>query len=239
MTKMRLDKFLAKCGQGTRSEVKKLIWAGQVTVKGEVIKDPSYIIDADTAQVVVQGQCLRYQEHYYFMLNKPPGVISATRDRLHPTVLGLLPPKYQHLDLFPVGRLDKDTQGLMLLSDDGILAHRLLAPKRRVPKTYRANVQGEVNEQDIERFAQGIELKDFTTLPAQLQVLSAGEKSQIEVTIYEGKFHQVKRMFHALGKEVLLLQRIAFAGLVLDPELPLGQVRELTSAELELLGEWR
>lgn len=236
---MRLDKFLAKCGQGTRSEAKKLIWSGQVTVDGEVIKDPTFNIDAQATQVAVQGHRLRYQEHYYLMLNKPPGVISATRDRLHPTVLGLLPLEYQHLDLFPVGRLDKDTEGLMLLSDDGVLAHRLLAPKRQVPKTYRARVRGEVNEQDIERFTQGIELKDFTTLPAQLRVLAAGEESHIEVTIYEGKFHQVKRMFHAVGKEVLYLQRVAFGGLVLDPSLPLGRVRELTAAELDLLGEWR
>lgn len=239
MVKMRLDKYLAKCGQGTRTEVKKLIRAGQVKVDGLVCKDPGFILDAKTARVFLGEQHLRYQEYHYLMLNKPAGVISATRDRLHPTVLDLLPPEYLHLDLFPVGRLDKDTEGLLLLSDDGILAHRLLAPKRHVPKRYRARVRGWVDEGDVQRFAAGLDLGDFTTLPAQLDILTAGDESLVEVTIYEGKYHQVKRMFLAVGKEVLHLQRVAMGGLALDPNLPPGQVRELTPAELDLLEEWR
>jgi 16S rRNA pseudouridine516 synthase len=239
MVKMRLDKYLAKCGQGTRTEVKKLIRAGQVKVDGLVCKDPGFILDAETARVFLGEQHLRYQEYHYLMLNKPAGVISATRDRLHPTVLDLLPPEYLHLDLFPVGRLDKDTEGLLLLSDDGILAHRLLAPKRHVPKRYRARVRGCVDEGDVQRFAAGLDLGDFTTLPAQLDILTAGDESLVEVTIYEGKYHQVKRMFLAVGKEVLHLQRVAMGGLALDPNLPPGQVRELTPAELDLLEEWR
>lgn len=239
MVKMRLDKYLAKCGQGTRTEVKKLIRAGLVTVDGAACRDPGFTLDAETAQVFVGQQLLRYREYHYLMLNKPAGVISATSDRRHSTVLDLLPQEYQHLDLFPVGRLDKDTEGLLLLSDDGILAHRLLAPKRHVPKRYRAKVQGWVDEGDVQRFAAGLDLGDFTTLPAQLDILTAGEESLVEVTIYEGKYHQVKRMFQAVGKEVLHLQRIAMGDLVLDPNLRPGQVRELTPAELDLLMKWR
>jgi len=239
MTRMRLDKYLAKCGQGTRSEVKKYIRAGKVAVQGTVVKDAGLIIDADTAQVTVAGKPMAYRDNYYLMLNKPAGVISATQDRLHPTVLGLLPQEYGHLDLFPVGRLDKDTQGLMLLTDDGALAHRLLSPKKHVPKTYRARILGHVDAADIERFAAGIELEDFTTMPARLEVLEAGAESLIEVTIFEGKFHQVKRMFLAVGKEVLYLQRIAMGGLHLAPDLKPGEVRELTPEELNLLQEWR
>lgn len=236
---MRLDKYLAKCGQGSRSETKKLVWAGKVTVDGAILKDPSLSISTVTAQVSVDGRALHYQEYHYLMLNKPVGVISATRDRLHTTVVEMLPPQYLHLGLFPVGRLDKDTQGLLLLTDDGNLAHRLLAPKRQVPKTYRARIRGNVDETDIQRFAQGLDLVDFTTMPAQLVILEAGEESQVEVTIYEGKFHQVKRMFHAVGKEVLCLQRTTMASLNLDPNLAPGQARELTAEELNLLREWR
>lgn len=239
MTRMRLDRFLAKCGEGSRTEVKKLIRAGQVTVDGFVCKDPGFSLDASTALVYVQDRRLHYREHHYLMLNKPAGVVSAARDRLNPTVLDLLPPEYKRLNLFPVGRLDKGTEGLLLLTNDGLLAHRLLDTKRRVPKRYRARVRGEVGEYDRQLFARGIELKDFTALPARLEILEAGAESEVEITVYEGKFHQVKRMFRAVGKEVLYLKRVAMGGLVLDPGLAPGEFRELSREELNLLRKWR
>ncbi len=236
---MRLDKFLAKTGLGSRTEVRKLIRSGQVTVDGVVIKDGSFTLNPQAAKVTASGTELEYREYHYLMLNKPLGVISATEDKLHATVLELLPPTYQHLKLFPVGRLDKDTQGLLLLTDDGQLTHNLLAPKKHVPKTYLALVQGLVDKADQEAFAKGIPLSDFVTLPARLEILEAGPQSQVEVTIYEGKFHQVKRMFHAVGKEVLALTRIRFGPLSLDAKLAPGDSRELTPEELTLLQEWR
>lgn len=236
---MRLDKFLAKTGLGSRTEVRKLIRSGQVTVDGVVIKDGSFTLNPQAAKVTASGTELEYREYHYLMLNKPLGVISATEDKLHATVLELLPPTFQHLKLFPVGRLDKDTQGLLLLTDDGQLTHNLLAPKKHVPKTYLALVQGLVDKADQEAFAKGIPLSDFVTLPARLEILEAGPQSQVEVTIYEGKFHQVKRMFHAVGKEVLALTRIRFGPLSLDAKLAPGDSRELTPEELTLLQEWR
>lgn len=234
---MRLDKFLAKTGLGSRAQVRKLIRSGQVTVDGAIVKDASFTLNARTAKVTASGAELGYREHHYLMLNKPPGVISATEDRLHSTVLELLPPAYQHLKLFPVGRLDKDTQGLLLLTDDGSLAHNLLSPKKAVPKTYLALVRGAVDKEDQAAFAKGITLSDFTTLPAQLEILEAGPHSRVKVTICEGKFHQVKRMFHALGKEVLALTRIGFGPLSLDANLAPGEMRELTAQELRSLQE--
>jgi len=236
---MRLDKYLAKCGQGSRSQAKKVIRAGKVTVDEEEITDASHNLNPHAAQVAVEGMPLLYREKVYLMLNKPQGVVSATRDQLHPTVVDLMPPQFQHRELFPVGRLDKDTQGLLLITDDGQLSHRLLSPKRHVPKTYLAKVKGQVDDNDVRAFERGIELEDFTTQPAQLEILEAGEESLIRVTIYEGKFHQVKRMFLAVGKEVLDLKRMAMGGLDLDPQLEPGQVRELTAAELDTLQEWR
>lgn len=236
---MRLDKFLAKCGLGSRTQVKNLIRSGQVQVDGLPAADCSLSLNPHTAQVTVAGKTVEYSEFHYLMLNKPAGTVSATRDNLHDTVLDLLPGQYRHLKLFPVGRLDRDTQGLLLLTNDGQLAHRLLAPKKQVPKTYHALIQGQVSDADKEAFAKGIALSDFTTLPAKLSVISADDQSQVEVTICEGKFHQIKRMFHALGKDVLTLKRIAMGPLTLDASLAPGEVRELTEEELALLREWR
>jgi 16S rRNA pseudouridine516 synthase len=239
VTRMRLDKFLANTGLGSRAQVRKLIRSGQVTVDGATVKDPSFAFNPHRAIVIAACAELEYREHHYLMLNKPPGVISATEDRLHTTVLDLLPPAYRHLKLFPVGRLDRDTQGLLLLTDDGAMAHNLLSPKKRVPKTYLALVQGWVGKKEQEAFARGIALRDFTTLPARLEILEAGPQSRVKITICEGKFHQVKRMFHALGKEVLALTRIGFGPLALDENLPPGAMRELTARELSSLLEWR
>lgn len=239
MKKMRLDKFLAKCGHGTRTEVKRIVRAGRVTVDGIEAKDAGMPLAPAAVRVEVDGSPLKYREHHYLMLNKPAGVISATRDRLHKTVLELLPPEFSHVDLFPVGRLDRDTQGLLILTDDGILAHRLLSPKKHVPKTYLARVSGTVDQGDVQAFAQGIDLEDFTTLPARLEILQAEMESLVRVIIFEGKFHQVKRMFKALGKEVLELTRVAMGDLELDPHLLPGKIRELSPQELSLLQKWR
>jgi 16S rRNA pseudouridine516 synthase len=238
MKKMRLDKILANSGFGSRKEVKALVRSGGAYVSGKVIKDPAFLVDLDTEKLTVNGEILEYKEFHYLMMNKPAGVISATWDRDTETVLDLLPEPFDKMDLFPAGRLDKDTEGLLLLTDDGQLSHRLLSPKKHVPKTYYAEVSGLVGPEDIQTFQQGILLdEDFKTLPAELNVLEAGELSKIKVTIYEGKFHQVKRMFEAVGKRVLYLKRLSMGSLQLDESLAPGEFRELTAAELEGLAD--
>lgn len=241
MKKMRLDKILANSGFGSRKEVKALIRSGSAAISGKVAKDPGILVDLDTEILTVNGETLEYKEYHYLMMNKPAGVISATWDRDSKTVLDLLTEPYDKMELFPAGRLDKDTEGLLLLTDDGQLAHRLLSPKKHVPKTYYAEVDGLVGPEDIQIFQQGIQLEeDFKTLPAELKVLAAGEPSttvpsKILVTIYEGKFHQVKRMFEAVDKRVLYLKRLSMGSLRLDDSLAPGEFRELTTEELEAL----
>lgn len=239
MKKMRLDKFLSNSGLGSRKEVKAIIKAGRVTVNDSIISNSGHIIGADS-QVMVDGEAIVYKEFYYLMLNKPAEVISATRDNLHETVVDLLPLQYHHLDLFPVGRLDIDTEGLLLLTNDGQLAHSLLSPRRRVPKTYYAEIEGQVTPEDIEAFKKGIAIDhDFTTLPAKLAILESSHISKIEVTIFEGKYHQVKRMFQAVGKNVIYLKRISMGTLELDKNLAPGQVRELSEDEIDLLKRYQ
>ena len=233
---MRLDKFLADCGMGTRSELKKQIRKGLVQVKGMENLRPETQIDPNTAKVLVCGTPVIYREFIYLMLNKPQGYLSATRDGKLPTVLDLVPEEYQHFEPFPVGRLDIDTEGLCLLTNDGQLAHRLLSPTHHIPKTYFAKISGEVTQEDILAFQKGVILDDgYQTMPAELSILKSGAESQIEVTICEGKSHQVKRMFQAVGKEVVYLKRIRMNRLPLDPALALGEIRELTEDECELL----
>lgn len=236
MKKLRLDKVLADCGFGSRKEVKALVKAGAVALDGDAVWEPGLWVSPEQQQISVCGEPLYYQEFYYIMMNKPPGVISATKDPNMETVLDLLPPSLKNRSLFPVGRLDKDTEGLLLISNDGPLAHRLLSPKRHVPKTYWAQIKGEVTQADAALFKQGIPLDpDFTTLPARLKILSAGSTSYIEVTLYEGKYHQVKRMFEAAGKRVEALKRLSMGPLMLDPALAPGTYRMLTEAELHAL----
>ena len=235
MKNMRLDRFLSNSGIGSRKEVKAIIKAQRVLVDDKIVKDPGFIIDPSKTKVMVDNQPVVYKKFYYLMLNKPAGVISATRDNLHQTVVDLLPPQYQHLSLFPVGRLDKDTEGLLILTNDGKLAHRILSPKKRVPKTYYTVIEGKVTFEDIQAFQRGIKLdEDFTTLPAQLTILKSCDRSQVHVTIFEGKYHQVKRMFEAVDKKVVYLKRISMGNLCLDQNLMPGQVRELTQEELNL-----
>ena len=236
--KLRLDKYLADMGIGTRTEVKKAITKGQVRVNEETVKRPEIKIDTEKDHVFYQGQRVAYAEYEYYMLNKPAGVVSATEDKNDSTVLDLIDEK-QRKDLFPVGRLDKDTEGLLLITNDGELAHQLLSPKKHVDKVYFARIDGKVTEEDVRRFAEGLEIgEEKPTLPAHLEILKSEEISEIRLTIREGKFHQVKRMFHVVGKEVIYLKRLQMGSLVLDPRLALGEYRELSGQELKPLRDW-
>ncbi|WP_409302265.1 pseudouridine synthase [Peribacillus sp. SCS-155] len=233
---MRIDKMLSNIGYGSRTEVKKLLKSGAVAVNEKVVKDPKEHVDTKADRVTVQGEDVEYREFIYLMMNKPPGVLSATEDHYQETVIDILEPEDAVFQPFPVGRLDKDTEGLLLLTNDGQLSHQLLSPKKHVPKTYFAAIEGEVTEDDIEAFKAGVTLDDgYVTKPGELAILKQGLTSDIELTITEGKFHQVKRMFEAVGKRVIYLKRISMGSLVLDEELGLGQYRELTDEELRLL----
>lgn len=230
---MRLDKLLSNMGYGSRKEVKQLLKQKAVTVDGTPVKDASMHVDPDKQDVSVYDERVIYTEFVYLMMNKPPGVISATEDAKEATVIDLLEPIHQHFEPFPVGRLDKDTEGLLLLTNDGTLAHNLLSPKKHVPKVYYAQIDGIVTEADREAFARGVALDDgYITKPGKLVILKSAEQSEIELTIQEGKFHQVKRMFEAVGKRVTYLKRLSMGSLQLDESLDLGEYRELTPEEL-------
>lgn len=240
--KLRLDKYLADMGVGTRSEVKTDIRRGNISVNGKVTKSPELKIDTEKDQVFFKGNAVGYAQYAYYMLNKPAGVVSATEDHRDKTVLDLITDK-QRKDLFPVGRLDKDTEGLLLITNDGELSHRLLSPKKHVPKVYYARIEGIVTEDDIRMFKNGVRIDDgiddpFTALPAKLKIKSVDLKknqSEIEVEIVEGKYHQVKRMFEAVHKKVVYLKRLSMGSLVLDESLKIGEYRLLTEAELDAL----
>lgn len=233
---MRLDKLLANMGYGSRKEVKQLLKQKAVTVDGAYVKDAALHVDPEKQDVSVFGERVVYTEFVYFMMNKPPGVISATEDVRDETVIDLLEPLHQHFQPFPVGRLDKDTEGLLLLTNDGQLAHNLLSPKKHVPKVYYAKIEGLVTEEDCKKFAQGVELDDgYVTKPGELIILKSDLQSEIELTIQEGKFHQVKRMFESVGKRVTYLKRLSMGSLKLDDNLALGEYRELTTKELTAL----
>ena len=237
---MRLDKFLVACAIGSRTEVKNFLKTGRVTVNGKKEKSAKLQINEESDEICFDGQKLEYEEFVYYMMNKPQGVISATEDPKHKTVLDLLDDYARAKEVFPVGRLDIDTHGLLLLTNDGKLAHALLSPKRHVDKTYLAQVKGRRTDADVETFAQGIPLKDFTCQPAKLELLSIDREkaeSLVRVTIAEGKFHQVKRMVAYCGKEVVDLQRLTMGTLTLDEELKRGEWRRLTKEELEGLLE--
>jgi 16S rRNA pseudouridine516 synthase len=240
-TTQRLDKILAHMGYGTRSELRRLTKAGVIFVNGQKVKDSGIQVDPNKDQITVDGDTVHYREFVYLMMNKPQGVVSATEDNRDRTVVDLLDPIYKPFEVFPVGRLDKDTEGLLLLTNDGKLAHNLLSPRKHVPKTYLARVEWEVGESVSEAFKQGVTLDDgYVTLPAKLVVMEAGnafecKQSVIELTIMEGKFHQVKRMLQAVGQQVVFLKRISMGPLQLDPALALGAVRELTETELSSL----
>ena len=235
---MRLDKFFSEMGVGTRSEVKAYLKKGQVTLNGEIVKKPEVKIDENNDKVCYLGQVLSYEAVQYFLLNKPAGCVTATRDHLSDTVMSFLPENRRD-DLFPVGRLDKDTEGLLLITNDGQLAHELLSPRKHVDKTYFAVIDGEVREEHKQLFQDGLNIGDEDlTLPAKLNILKSGETSEIELTIHEGRFHQVKRMFEAIGTKVTYLKRISMGPLTLGNLQP-GEVRVLTDEELDALRKER
>lgn len=237
---MRIDKMLANLGFGSRKEVKKLLKDGAVTVNDKAVKDPKQHVDPEKDVVMLNGSVIEYKEFVYLMMNKPPGVLSATEDTRDETVIDLLELEDQVYEPFPVGRLDKDTEGLLLITNDGQLAHRLLSPKKHVPKTYFAVIEGEVTEEDVEAFRKGVTLDDgYHTKPGELKILKSELMSDIELTITEGKFHQVKRMFQAVGKRVVYLQRLTMGPLKLDDTLELGEYRELTDEEITMLMDYQ
>lgn len=245
---MRLDRYLVEMNKGSRSEVKKMIKSGRVSVDGEICREAERKIQPSASEVSLDGKQVGYAAFEYFMLNKPAGVVSATEDGRHKTVVSLIEDAKRR-DLFPVGRLDIDTEGLLLITNDGKLAHRLLSPKKHVDKTYFARVEGRLPEDAAEQFADGITLEDGTrTLPARLVIQKAAETaeengktesglSEIELTIHEGKFHQVKRMFEAVGCRVVYLKRLSMGSLRLDGSLAPGACRRLTAEEISKLQE--
>ncbi|HIW33919.1 MAG TPA: rRNA pseudouridine synthase [Candidatus Paenibacillus intestinavium] len=245
LEKLRIDKLLSHAGYGTRSEIKKAVKAGRVFIDGVKVKDSGIIVQPNTQIIKFDEEQVQYRSTIYLMLNKPQGVISATEDGRERTVIDLLLPVDKLLSPFPVGRLDKDTTGLLLLTNDGQLAHELLSPKKHVNKTYEALVLGEVTEADKISFEQGVTFDDgYVTKPAQLTIFESsqtdeGQCTRIQLTITEGKFHQVKRMFLAVGKQVLTLKRLSMGPLQLDENLALGQYRELTDNEVDLLRQHR
>ncbi|WP_338593647.1 pseudouridine synthase [Paenibacillus sp. Y5S-9] len=238
---LRLDKILSHMGVGTRSELKKMVKQGRIHVDGKAVKDSGVQVNPEVNVIEADGERIVYREMIYLMLHKPPGVVSATEDNRDKTVLDLLRKEDRVFNPFPVGRLDKDTEGLLILTNDGPLAHDLLSPRKHVPKTYEARVLGNVDEVDVQRFKAGIQLDDgYETLPAELTILGQekteeGMISSISLIIHEGKFHQVKRMFQAVGKRVIYLKRVAMGELELASDLAIGSYRELTADELSLL----
>lgn len=230
---LRLDKLLADTGRWSRKEARDLLRQGRITCNGVVARRPDCKMDPEREEIRVDGELLHWSAHCYLMLNKPAGCLSATEDRSAPTVLDLVPPELRRPGLAPVGRLDKDTTGLLLLTDDGQLAHALLSPRRHVDKVYLARVDGTASEADCQAFQAGIILGDGTKcLPAQLELLEPG---LCRVTVREGKFHQVKRMLASRGLTVQALKRQAMGPLTLDERLAPGEVRPLTEEELETL----
>ena len=240
---MRLDKLLAHYGYGSRKDVKTLLKQKTVFVNGEQVKEAKYHVNPEVDVVEVNGDIIRYKEFIYYVLHKPSGYISATVDDREETVIDLLPIREQQIyEPFPVGRLDKDTEGLLLITNDGKLAHALTSPRREVPKKYYAHIDGRVSESDVKAISDGVTLDDgYKTKPAQLEILTSGAISEIELTITEGKFHQVKRMFEAVDKKVIYLKRIQMGDIILDDSLPLGAIRDLTEKELkyceQIIGE--
>ena len=229
---LRLDRWLVTLGVGSRSEVQKLVRKGGVKVNGMPVKDPGMQVDEKSAALTVNGAPLDGRLTRHVMLHKPAGLLTAARDKKQPTVMDLLPDVYGAIGCMPVGRLDKDTTGLLFLTTDGELNHRLLSPGRHVDKTYLAEVDGTLDDSHVAAFAEGLHLSDFDAQPAKLEIVAPNVG---RVTVHEGKFHQIKRMFSAVGCEVVKLHRETFGSLALDPSLPEGEWRELTEDELNAL----
>ena len=236
MKKERLDKLLSNMGAGSRTQVKEMIKAGLVTVNGTAARSPEIKLEPGVDIVTLKGKEIRYREHIYLMLNKPQGMISSTDDPRESVVIELLDEYWKGFRPFPVGRLDKDTEGLLLITNDGQLAHQLLSPKKGVGKTYYAEIDGVVLSEHIDSFKKGVKLEDgYHTLPASLEVLKSDLLSKVRVTIQEGKYHQVKRMFAAHGLRVVYLKRESMGSIVLDEALKPGEYRELKDNEIAVL----
>lgn len=234
MKEIRLDKCLADMGKGTRTEVKKYIKHGLVSVDGVIATRPEQKVDPEKSSIAFRGKPLNYVEYEYYMFHKPTGCVSAREDNVSPTVMSYI--KSARDDLSPVGRLDKDTEGLLLITNDGKLAHALLSPSRHVTKRYEAVIEGRVSEQDVQKFAEGLHIGDEKpTKPAKLYILEAGTQSRIRLDITEGRFHQVKRMFEAVDKKVIYLKRLKMGSLTLDESLEPGACRALTREEVQAL----
>lgn len=232
---IRLDKFLSEMSGWTRSEVKKIVRTGSVTVDGNEVKKPETKIDEKLSIVSLDGRQIKYNKYEYYMLNKPKGFVSATTDREHKTVVDIISSS-EKKDLFPVGRLDIDTEGLLLITNDGELAHRLLAPKNHVEKTYYVEVSGILDDVDVDAVEKGLDIgEEKNTIPAKMEILKTDIQNNISscyLTIHEGKFHQVKRMMKKLGKTVTYLKRVSMGSLILDSKLKKGNYRKLTEQEI-------
>jgi len=233
----RIDKILSNLGHGTRKEVKALLKKGEVEVDGIKISDSATKVDPDNTVIKVSGEEINYRKFIYIIMNKPSGVVSATIDKYDETVIDLLDQEYRAFKPFPIGRLDKDTVGLLLITNDGELNHKLIAPKNHVDKVYYAEINKFVDEVDMKVFKKGVVLDDgYKCMPAILEILNANENgSEVKITIQEGKFHQVKRMFESVDKKVVFLRRISFGPLKLNEDLSEGQYRELSEDEINLL----
>ena len=233
----RLDKVISNLGFGSRKEIKGIARKGLIEVDGVIVKDSGTLIDPEKSVIKVNGEEIFYRKYIYLMMNKPDDVISATHDNRDQTVIDLLEIEHQVFEPFPIGRLDKDTVGLLLLTNDGDLNHRLISPKYHVDKVYYAKIDKKVTEEDVVKFQKGITIDDgYTCKEAKLEIISASDEgSEIQLTIQEGKFHQVKRMFEAVDKKVTYLKRIEFGGLLLDSDLEEGEYRELSQEEVDLL----
>ena len=237
---IRIDKFLGNMGIGTRTEVQRMIRRGEVSVNGEAVRSPKDKIQEESDTVTVNGCPVVYRRHIHLMMNKPAGYVTATMDNLYPTVIDLLDDPFVASKVMPAGRLDVDTEGFVFLTSDGDLNHFVTGPKNHIRKTYYAEVEGVLGESDKEAFERGIQLDDgYVTKPGKLEITESAEKSKCLVTISEGKFHQIKRMFLSLGKKVVYLKRIRMGNLSLDPDLKPGESRELTEEELALIKEER
>lgn len=237
--KLRIDKMLSNSGMGSRKQIKQDARKGFIEVNGIIEKDSSKIIDTENDEIKYNGEVIKYTQFIYLMMNKPNGVVSATEDNYDKTVIDLLSEEDKFYQPFPVGRLDKDSEGLLLITNDGQLAHDLLSPKKHVDKTYYVEAEEEVTGEDVKAFEEGVVLKEdnYTTFPAKLQIVESGYPSICLVTIREGKFHQVKRMFNAVNNEVTYLKRLSMGELRLDETLKAGQYRHLTEDELRVLRE--
>lgn len=239
--KLRIDKLLGNLGYGTRSQLKKEIKTGCLTVNAKTVKDSSVIVDTDIDHIIYHGEAIKYIEYIYLMMNKPQGVISATEDYNNAkTVIDLLDDFSKNFEPFPVGRLDKDTEGLLILTNNGKFAHNMLSPRKHVDKTYYAYVEGNLIDSDIKAFDEGVTFLDdaYKTMPARLEIIKSNDISECKVTIKEGKFHQVKRMFEAIDKRVIYLKRLSMGPIFLDDNLEAGEYRELNDREMQLIEEY-